>query len=275
MDRVKKAPLPRKSFYKLESGGGYERGFTLLYILKRILAHSEGVSEPTLREELRDELGIRLKKNVKRHLDTLKKEGLIFVKAKKGKPNVWKIKKSFETLKKLDERFCPSEYATDYIKSECTQEMIAKDLGSYLKALELFDESQLTKILTLARISPSALNVLLNVDELLEEKNLANALEKIRRKGGSERLDAIRERVFSAVQIALAYDGVHERAVSEEFNQIHFDIKTTLIQHDSNQNPVTLPEAHVEYWIPFSKETIEEKKLELKRARGEKHADNP
>jgi hypothetical protein len=274
MNLVKKTPL-RKSFYKLESGKGYERGFTLLYILKRILAQSEGVNEPTLRDELRYELGIRLKKSVRKHLDTLEKEGLIFVKAKKGKPNVWKIKKSFETLKKLDERFVPSEYATDYIKSKCTQEMITKELGSYLKELGLFDESQLTKILILARISPSALNVLLNVDELLGEKDLANALDKIRRKGDSKRLDDIRDRVFSAIQIVLAYDGVHERAVSEEFNRMHFDIKTTLIQHDQNPNSVTLPEAHVEYWIPFSKETIEEKKLKLKRARGETPADNP
>lgn len=254
----------------LGPGEGYERGFTRTYILKLLLSEPEGITESDLRDNLREELGVRQRKNVTGHLEALLEEGLVLKKSKgKGKSNVWKIEKNFETLKKLAERFCNSGYATDFIKSKCTQAMIEKEVKVFLNKLKLFSKDQVKEILTVIKISPSALHLLLdNLTGRTEKASLEDIIKDPKKhlfvdlwKEGKE---AIRERVISALQVALAYDGANGRAVSEEFNKMHFDIKTTLEHPEPHPNPVTLSEARVDYPIFERKETLEKRKRELK-----------
>ncbi len=67
----------------------YERGETQKTIIRYLCNFDEGVSEPELRQFLKDELDLSAPKNIKLHLEKLENMGLIKKKMQKGRSNLW------------------------------------------------------------------------------------------------------------------------------------------------------------------------------------------
>jgi len=252
----------RKAFSKLGPGEGYEKGFTRTYILKLLINKPKGMDEPDIREIVRNELKIRQKKSVRGPLETLEEEELVFVRPKKGKPNVWKIKEDLRTLKKLSEFFTTYSfekfdewgirgYATEFIASEYTQLMISESLRKHLKSLKVFTESQWQEILTIVKISPTALYFLLHWPGILN-KNTSECDPK---------------KVVAGLKVCLAYDGSIGNLVSKDFNFVDLDFKITLRYPYREKEPVVLKEAKTGYSIFERKGTIKEKKFSLTEGR--------
>jgi len=80
-------------------GRKHPPGRTKQEILRIIFEHPNGVEESKIREILKDRLGIKDMRGVKRHLAALSQEGVITKKEKPGKANLWNVQ--VESIPKL------------------------------------------------------------------------------------------------------------------------------------------------------------------------------
>ncbi len=119
-----------------------DTGATQREIVKFILDHPDGISEPTIREYLADKLKIKDPSNIKAHLEKLSNEKVIFKEHFRGRPNRWRLAYEnvdevanyliWEFLKNADISDDYADLAIEVFKSKATQKFINESkLGQY------------------------------------------------------------------------------------------------------------------------------------------------